>query len=224
MANGRVSLKRIGVDKTNSRIVGVTAASAFIVIFCIIASISLLGQLMYQNRVISAKRKAAAQLKLNIENTDKLVGSYNSFVGTPQNVLGGNPNGVGAKDGSNAKIVLDALPSTYDFPALASSLEKLMNDQGVQIKSLTGTDDAVAQTSSGTSNQPKPVPVPFEIVIAGNYDQVRNAVNAMERSIRPFQIQKMDISGDQSELSVDITGQTYYQAEKALNITMKVVK
>jgi len=224
MAGPHVSLKRIDVDKANSRIVAVTATSAFIVVFSVIASISLFSQLVYQNRIISVKKKAVAQLKENIQNTDDLVTQYKAFVATPQNVLGGNPLGTGPNDGSNAKIVLDALPSKYDFPALASSLEKMMNDKGVAIKSLNGTDDAIAQNSSQGSSNPQPVPVPFEITIGGDYDHVRNAVDAMERSIRPIVIQKIDISGDQNQLSADITAQTYYQAEKALNITMQVVK
>lgn len=223
MAQSHISLKRIGVTKTNGQIVGVTAGAAFIVVFCVVASISLFSQLMYQNKVISVKKKAVAQLEDNIGARDSLVTSYKAFVATPQNVLGGNPAGNGDHDGSNAKIVLDALPSSYDFPALTSSLEKLATSQGVTIKDITGTDDAVAQTTGG-DGAAQPIPVPFTMSVAGNYNAIQNTVVAMGRSIRPIQIQKLEITGDQNDFSVTVDAQTFYQPAKGLNIIKKTVQ
>jgi hypothetical protein len=224
MSRGQVSLKRVGVDKTNARIVAITGIAAFVVVFSIVASTSLIGQLSYQNRVIGKKRQADNQLESNLKARDSLVTSYKSFVSTPQNIIGGNPGGTGPKDGSNAKIVLDALPSKYDFPALASSLEKVMGDQGVAIKSLTGTDDSVAQAGNASSAEPAAVPVPFEISIEGPANNVRNALTALELSIRPFQVQKIEITGDQQKLDLTISAQTFYQPETALTITQETVK
>lgn len=224
MAQKQISLKRVGVDKANARIVTITAVASFIVVFCIVASVSLFSQLMYQNRVAGVKKKAVAQLKENLKARDDLVASYKSFVSTPQNILGGNPGGNGPKDGNNAKIVLDALPSAYDFPALTSSLEKILTQQGVKIKSMTGTDDAIAQSSNKSGAAPQVVDVPFEVTIEGNYNSVKNALMAMEHSIRPFQIEKTDITGNQAQLDLTISGKTYYQPEKNLSIKMEVVK
>ncbi len=223
MAQSQVSLKRIGVDKTNSRIVAVTGVSAFVVVFCIVASVSLFGTLLYQNKVIGVKQTAVKQLETNLKARDSLVTSYKAFVSTPQNIIGGSSTGSTGNDGNNAKIILDALPSKYDFPALATSLEKLATTQGVSIKSLGGTDDEVAQ-DTGAGKVSEPVAVPFELTVEGSYDSIKNLVNAMEKSIRPIQILKTEISGDQQQLSMTISAQTFYQPEKALNITKKVVK
>lgn len=223
MAQTQVSLKRIGVDKTNSRIVGITAAAAFVVVFCIIASISLFGTLLYQNKVIGVKKTAVTQLEANLKARDSLVTSYKAFVSTPQNIIGGSTTGSSSNDGNNAKIILDALPSKYDYPALANSLEKLATSQGVAIKSISGTDDEVAQdVSSAKSTQP--IAIPFDMTVSGSYDAIKNFVGAMERSIRPMQLQKTDISGSQEELTLTFTAQTFYQPEKTLGIKMKVVK
>lgn len=224
MAQGQISLKRIGVDKINSRMVTVTAGAAFLVVFFLVASYALFGQLMYQNKVIDTKKKAVSQLRANIKARDSLVVSYKAFVGSNQNLLGGVPEGSGPKDGGNAKIILDALPSKYDFPALASSLEKLLVDQRVSIKSITGIDDEViqgAQTSAGT---PVAVEIPFEVSVSGDYAAIQGVIKALDLSIRPFQVLSTQITGDQESLTLKFTAKTFYQPEKTLNIDMKVVK
>lgn len=217
MAQTGVSLKQIGIDKTNSRIFAITAVAGFLTVFCLVASFSLFHQLTYQNKVISVKKKAVTQLKANLDARDQLVTKYKQFVSFPQNVLGGDPNGSGPNDGSNAKIVLDALPSKYDFPALTASLEKMANDQHVKISSITGTDDEANQSQaadgSGTS------PVPFEISVEGDYASLKAMVAALDASIRPMQVQKLDIAGN--KLTID--AQTFYQPTKSLQIKSEVV-
>lgn len=224
MAKMQISTKRILIDKTNSRIVIYTSVAAFMVVFTLVASNTLIHQAMYQNRVISAKKVAVAQLKTDVQSTSNLVTAYKAFVSTPQNVLGGDPNGTGPKDGDNAKVVLDALPSKYDFPALATSLEKVLTSQNVQIQSITGTDQEVAQSGDESSSNPTPVPMPFQVSVQGNYQSIQNLVAAFNSSIRPFQIQTMLISGDESNMTLTMTAQTYYQPEKVFNVSKKVVR
>lgn len=224
MAQGQLSLKRIGVDKTNSRIVAITAGAAFLTVFFLVASVMLVQQLMYQNKVIGVKKQAVRQLQDNVRASKSLISSYNAFVSMPQNLLGGNPLGTGAQDGNNAKLILDALPSKYDFPGLTSSLEKVLTDQHVKIDSMTGTDDEVAQSANQTSDDPEPVAMPFEFSVSGDYQAIQNVISALDRSIRPIQIQTTEITGDQSDLTLKLTAQTFYQPEKSLSITKKVVK
>lgn len=227
MAKTASFTKRALISKANSTMVMATAIAAFIVVFCAVASKTLLSQASYQNRVISVKKKTLVTLKSNLKAVDTLKDSYRSFVGTPQNVLGGNPSGNGDLDGDNAKIVLDALPGRYDFPALATSLEKLINSQGLQIQSINGTDDEVNQAAKEASAIPVPTPIPFQVRVSGSYDGVKNFVNVLERSIRPIQITKVEISsslGSGGTAAATIDAQTFYQPEKALKIRTEVVK
>ncbi|MGH7241249.1 MAG: type 4a pilus biogenesis protein PilO, partial [Candidatus Saccharimonadales bacterium] len=139
--------------------------------------------------------------------------------------LDGDPNGVGQQDGNNAKIVLDALPSNYDFPALTTSLEQLVTGtNGLKINSITGTDDEVAQSANSTSSTPTAVPMPFTLTVEGSYQAIQDFTSKLEHSIRPFQVQTSTISGDQSDLTLNITAQTFYQPAKKLTIGSKVVK
>jgi len=216
--------KRSLISKANSTIVASTAIAAFVVVFTLFAAKSLTSQAAYQNRVISTKKKALTQLKSDLNARNSLVSSYQAFVGTSQNILGGNPTGTGDQDGDNAKIVLDALPSKYDFPALATSLEKIINQQGLSILGITGTDQELTQQSNQTSASPTPIAMPFQIQVSGSYQSIQNLVNAMEHSIRPFQIQTMELAGDQGSMTATISAQTYYQPEKSLQIKSEVVR
>ncbi len=221
---GAPSVKRTLIEKSNTTIVAATSIACFIVVFSAVAAVSLFGQFAYQNRVIGADRRALNQLKADLESTKSLVTSYNAFVSTPTNSIGGNPNGTGPQDGNNAKIILDALPSKYDYPALVTSLENILTGQAVQIQSITGTDDAASQAGNQTSPKPTPQAMPFQVVVTGNYAAIQNVVNAFERSIRPFQIQTMELAGDQSQLTLTINAQTYWQPAKNLDIKTEIVQ
>jgi len=152
------------------------------------------------------------------------VNSYQAFVGTSQNVLGGNPTGTGNQDGDNARLVLDALPSKYDFPALATTLEKIITSQNLQIQSIGGTDDEVLQQGNQSSDTPQPSAMPFQFEVSGQYSSLQSLVGIFEHSIRPFQVQTMEFSGDESNMTLSMSAQTFYQPEKNLNIKTEVVK
>lgn len=224
MAKAISSTKRALISKANSRIVVTTAIAAFVVMFSLVASKALLSQASYQNRVITKKKAALTQLKADLNARDSLVNSYQAFVGTSQNVLGGNPDGTGDQDGDNARLVLDALPSKYDFPALATTLDKLITSQNLQILSITGTDEEVAQANNQSSSTPQPIAMPFEFQVSGKYDSIKKLEDIFEHSIRPFQVQKIELSGNEGNMTATVTAQTFYQPEKNLNIKMEVVR
>src|SRR4051812_19016135 len=97
------SIKKALIDKANTRIVIYVSVAAFILVFSLVATKTLISQASYQNRVIGVKRTAVKQLKDDIAATDQLKTAYDAFNGTAQNVLGGNPDGISQQDGNNAK-------------------------------------------------------------------------------------------------------------------------
>ncbi len=225
MANAAPSMKRLMIDKANTRIVAYVSVAAFILVFSLVATKTLVSQAAYQNRIITAKRKAVTQLKNDISATNQLKTSYDAFVGTSQNAIGGNPTGSGPQDGNNAKIVLDALPSAYDFPGLTTSLDNLLSVQnGVSINSISGTDDEVAQSANQSSSSPQPEAMPFSVSVSGNYASMQNVISVFERSIRPIQVQTLQLTGSNNTLIMNVTAQTYYQPTKSLNINEKIVR
>jgi hypothetical protein len=224
MAGTVKSAKRLMINQANSRIVIYVGVAAFILIFSLVATKTLISQATYQNHVISKKRTAVNQLKTDIAATGQLKTAYDAFNSTPQNVLGGSPTGTGAQDGTNTKVILDALPSSYDFPGLTTSLESLLESQNVNIQSITGTDDEVAQSANQSSSTPLPVPIPFVVSVGGSYAGMQNVVSAFQRSIRPMQIQAITLTGSKDQLVMNVTAQTFYQPAKSLNINKVVVK
>lgn len=221
---GQFSTKRIAIDKAYATVVIAVAVAAFLVVFSIVASKALLDQRAYQSEVISKKEKALQTLKDNLAAADQLEKSYSEFNQSPTNVIGGNPKGDGSRDGENARIVLDALPSKYDFPGLTTSIDKLFRENGFAVTSIDGTDDEVTQAAAASSESPQPIEIPFSVVISSATDKGKNLLELFERSIRPMHIKKLSITGDDSslEFSVDVT--TYFQPEKNLDVKTELVK
>lgn len=220
----KISTKRLLIVKSNARTVLIISAAAFIAVSCLVSSKYVYGLNTYQAKVISAKQKAHDQLTKNLSAVTGLMKSYNTFVNTPQNAIGGNPDGSGDNDGDNAKIVLDALPSTYDFPALTSSLEKILGSVNAK-GTITGTDDQVNQQTNTATGDPKSVIIPFMISVSGvNYDTVQQLINKMQTSIRPMAIDNINLTGGATNMSMTINAHTYYQPGKNLTIKKEVVK
>lgn len=223
MARTTSFTKRSLIGKANSTMVLATSVAAFVLVFTLLAGKSLLGQMGYQNKVISEKKKALQQIESNIQAVDSLKNSYKDFVTEDPNVLGGNPDGDGPQDGDNAKVVLDALPSKYDFPALTTSLEFLITGQNLQIMGITGTDDEVVQQQQQVG-EPAAIAMPFQIQVNGAYSSVQSLVDVLLKSVRPFQIQSIELSGDETSMIATVAAQTFYQPGKSLSIKDEVVR
>ncbi len=224
MKKPNLSAKRIQIDKTNARLILTVAITVFIAIFCIVATRSLYNQLSYQSRVINAKEKTLKQLKDNNQKVAELNTSYQEFIGLPENAIGGNPKGQGDRDGENARIVLDALPSKYDFPALTTSIDKLLKTGGFTPETITGTDDELNQAASGNSSNPEVVEIPFSVSAEIGSDSGKRYLELYERSIRPIKVQKLGVAVRENNIAVDVTAKTYFLPEKKLGITEEVVR
>ncbi len=219
------SIKQIQVDRAKAVVVGATGVAVSVVIFSLIASRALLSQRAYQSRVITEQEKAVKQLRENVKTVNQIKTSYQQFAEQSTNLLGGKPDGQGDRDGDNARIILDALPSKYDFPAVATSLEKILSDRNFKILGLTGTDDEIAQSTNETSGKSaEPIEIPFNFSVLGTYDAIQGLTDVMQRSIRPITIQNISFSGNNSALNLDVSAATYYLPEKQLNFPTKEVK
>lgn len=231
MAGNKIGFntKRTMIDKANSRVVLSVAVAGFMVVFSFFACKALNSQRSYQSRVIQKKEKAVDQLTKNQQTVDKLKGTYQVFVGTSTNIIGGNPSGKGDKDGDNGKIILDALPSVYDYPALITSIEKLAKSQSIPLKSIDGQDDEIAQSGKDSKNK-QPIEMPFKMTVElKNYNTVKTFLDATQRSIKPIKIKKLELSGAGNgqggeTVNADIEAVTFYQKAKGLDITKEVVK
>lgn len=225
MAKIDISAKHVAIDKAQAQMVAVVAVAAFITVFCLIASKAVLSQNQYQARVTKAKEEAHQQLKKNITAFNGLVTSYKAFDSADPNVIGGTIGGGGDNDGPNSKLILDALPSSYDFPALTSSMEKILKDQQLKVGNITGTDDQLNQQNNTSSASPEAVSIPFSFTVNdANYASIQQLINKLDHSIRPIQVDSIDLTGGTSNMTITVNAHTYFQPAKSLQITKKVVK
>ncbi|MBA2278911.1 type 4a pilus biogenesis protein PilO [Candidatus Saccharibacteria bacterium] len=218
MATAKKQTKRASVDKDKTTIFVIVAIAALLVTGSLVVSKNLLSQGNYLSKVAGKKEVALKQLENNKQAASTLEQSYKDFANQDPNLIGGTVAGKGERDGDNAKLILDALPSKYDFPALTASIEKMLT--GYSIEEIEGVDDALSQQSAVPAGS---VEMPFSMDIITNYEGLRTLLEKLDRSIRPFQITKIDLSGTNAALQSKIEAKTYYQPEKGLQITNESV-
>jgi hypothetical protein len=223
--NIQLPTKRLKIDKANTVLVASIAVSAAVIVFTLVASKTLVSQYNYQNRVIGAKRAADTQLKTDVTAATSLINSYKNFVNTPTNVLGGSSTGSNTNDGNNAQIILDALPDKYDFPGLLSTFYNLLKSTGVTIATVSGSDEEISAEDTQSSSTATPQVMPIAFSVTGSYSQITTLINTLQSSIRPINIQKLQLAAaTQNELSVTVNVNTYYQPDISFSIGTEAVK
>lgn len=212
--------KRLQVEKNRSFTLAIVSIAAFVFVGSIMGSRSLYVELGYLSKVGDRKEEAVDQLEKNITAVATLQESYDTFKNQSPNLLGGSTDGTGDKDGDNAKLVLDALPDSYNFPALTSSVERLL--EGYQINSIAGSDDVLSQGSVNPSIGA--VEMPFNVDVKGSYADTRALLDKFRRSIRPISITKLELRGTDQDIQMTMSAKTYYQPQRGLEINDEVVE
>lgn len=220
----KTSVKHVQIDKSQSTMLMVIALAVFFCVFGLFATKALVSKGLYQRRALHAERNVAATLKSNYDNAQKLLTQYNVFAKQDPNVLGGSLNGSGKNDGDNPRIVLDALPSKYDIPALGSSIEKVLSARNVVFNSLNITDDPAGNNDQPQA-QPQSIAIPFSFEGTTNYRTSQQLLQDFESSIRPFDLNTLEIDGTDNTMKLTVGMTTYFEPAKSLDLTAtQVVK
>ena len=195
----------IKLDKSKTNSVTLLGIAVFVLVFGLFTIKTLFGFYAYQNIVISAQKASLSNIDQDQQVANNVETSYKAFVNQPNNIIGGSSTGTSSTSGNNAKIILDALPETYDFPALMSSMQALLTTPGITVQSLTGSDTSLTQIVS-----PQPVPIPISFSVQGSYANIQNLFSILNRSVSPIDILSVELSGTDTDLTASITAQTYY--------------
>lgn len=218
------SIKRMQINKAGLTVVASVGIATFLVVFVIVAGRALLIRSAYQARVIEKQEIALDTVNQNKIARDSLVEKYQDFIDQDPNIISGQLSGDGDRDGDNAKITLDSLPSKYDFPALASSIEKLVTLNGSTLLELSGQDDEVKQQDAETGPNAEPIEMPFELGVKTDYEGAQRLIDMFDKSIRPVHVDLLTISGGDNDLDVSISARTYYQPQSGMRYTREVVE
>jgi len=220
-----LSPKQIKINEANSTMFTVVAVATIISVFCLVSTKTLFSQLTHQRRVIAARSAANKQLNTNIDAANNLKTQFDVFNSSNPNIIGGiaDNNSTGPKDGDNARITLDALPSQYDFPALVTSLEKILDNRNIASPTVEGTDQ-LDQVDNNSTAQPKPFLIALKVGGISNYSNIQDLIKDLEKSIRPFDITSLELTGSQTKMQVTFNINTYYQQARSLDNGTKEVK
>lgn len=193
--------------KSNTVIVTVMVVCMLALVVCVVLGKALFDEISFKQHVLSEKRAANTVLAQNVENIPVLTENYQEM----QN------------DGLTSEQVLNALPVTDDFPALATNAERIAELSQVSLGSISvdsssgSSGDVVAD--SGTS---APVPVPVQISVRGSYANIVRFLGNLERSARPIVIEELTASGTNQTLTVEVDATTYYQAPTTAEVKTEV--
>ena len=221
----KASNKRASISKAGTTMAIVLSLTSFIIILGIYSAHQLLSKISYQNRVIVADKRADSVLQHDVVSANSLINSYTKFVNQTPNIIGGNPsiNG-GGNNGNNATIILDALPSSYDFPALVTSINSLLASENLSVTSIGGTDN-IANIDESPTTDPQPIQIPFSFTVSNaNYSTIQDLFKKMELSIRPLSIDSINITGSDTSLTVSVNAHTYFQQPKKFTIGQETIQ
>lgn len=201
--------KKALIKKAGSQVFIAVIVGSIIVSFSIIFIKFLWDIKSHNDHVWSEKDKAKRTLEKNVKNLDELKSSYL--------LLDNNEN-------VNARTILDALPSKYDYPALATSVENLVTKGSapVVLTGFTGTDQQLEVEQKSSS--PKPVEMSFKVTVKGTYGNIESFVGRLQKSIRPMKVVNLTLSGNNDDMEADFNIVTYYQPAQDLTIETKVVE
>jgi len=192
----------------NNLIIVLVLVTLLVVGITALVSKSLGGSIARDTKVVSAKAKAEKQLKENLVNAPKLVDAYQAM-------------------GAQGVVLSDALPTTSDLPSLLVAYENIASQSGLTLKSI-GVDTVTASTlpASAEAGSFVPTPKPYNFIFAfdGSYAGLGKLLAAMELNARPTRVTNVTLQGTGSELSGNVSVETYLQDKAELPIGTETIK
>lgn len=213
MAGNKVegtSAKHVQINKASTQTFIVVAVAAVVVSMSLVLLNILWGNAKFNSKVHGRQEQARDQLIDNIAAVGPLQESFERLeIGA--DLIQGQP-----EDKKNSEVILDALPSRFDFPELAVSIDNLARQSSVTLTSFRGTD--LGESALTSSPSPFPEQIPFIMDIEGSYQDITVFLSNLENSIRPIKVQSIEMSGIDSKLSISVTAETSYQPAFDLTI------
>lgn len=216
--------KRQQIDHSSRAMFAWVAGASVIVAFALVASIFIMQQIIFNEKVLLAKNETASKLSQNVQTAKELNKAVNRLRGDR---LLGQIQGVNEKS-NNLDKVFAALPYDNDEIAVGSSLETTLLT-GLNVESLSvgqqavgGTESVVAPVGDGATNAQ---PITFGFKVTGNEDQLKELFTKLNRSIRPMQINTLQLeAAGAGRLTATISASTYYQSPTQFELTKRTIK
>lgn len=220
--------KRTQIMKANRTMFLWVAAVSVVFGVALVGIIFIVQMLLFNERVLEEKSKTIATLKVNNENIIELESQIR--------VLDTNQSLISLKarsDDQAIQVILDALPSEANSPALGSSLQEklLANIPGLELNSikidpvvgveyLQDTDSMIsADPITDTQNN-----ITFNFSVTGDEIALKKALQNLENSIRTINVVSVMIESQEDKRVMTVNGQAFYEPVRIVELTDKVVK
>lgn len=221
--------KRTQITKANRTMFLWIAAASALVGAAVVVSIFLAQKLIYNEKVLSVKQETVSTLNANNEIIPTLADEIRVLdTNSALSAAKANPND------QAIQVILDALPSEANSLALGASLQnKLLSSvQGLTIESLqvdsvvgveTLTGDAVTEEVAAEGVETTNV-ITFQFMVSGNEQQLKEALQNLERSIRTIKVTSVKIEIQAKGPIMTVQAQAYYEPAKTIELTKETVK
>lgn len=194
------------------------AIAATALSFCAATGQYLFARWQHNNKVLSAKQTAADTLANNITSAQELIKEVDALV-ADDSLLAVKTNPADPA----TKSVLDALPTTFDPAALATSLQQVvLSRSSVSIENISVPQEL--DVVSGEPLESVPQEMPFSFIVSGNYDNIKQALIDLERTIRPMKITNVNLTGSDNNLRATVEAITYYQPAKQVTVDREAIQ
>lgn len=212
--------KREQIKNANQAMFLWVVVASVVVAICLVLGQFMVRQMLYNNEVIAAKNKAYDTLVDNKEAFEGLKNEVNKL--TSSNTL--TALRVDEKD-TALQVVIDALPTSDDRAALATSLQQVVLAQsGVTIESINVIDAGLASVTlddEESAGDAEVGEIPFTVVLLGDYNRISQALKDMERTIRPISLESVEIEGGGTQLRATVNATTYFLPAKTIEYKME---
>ena len=221
--------KRQQISRANQMMFLWIAGVSVVIGFSLVLMVFLVQRIWFGEKVIAEKNKTVATLEKNLAVVPQLKDNIR-VLNTNENLKTTRLNDTDPA----LQSVLDALPADANSTAMASSLQtKLLSGvPGVQIESLkvepvSGIETNTNATVTGDNSDPGSGTIGFSFAVStttGNQDGLRQILQHIEKSIRPFLITNLTIESQGSRIVMTVTGKGFYEPAQSVQLTDKVVR
>jgi hypothetical protein len=196
------------------------AIAAVALSFCVATGQYLFTKWDFNNKILGKKYTTSQTLANNITNAQKLKQEVDNLTAN-QDLASIKTN----PEDPNTKSVLDALPTTFDPAALATSLQQVvLSRSGVSIDNITVPPDIDTSASGQAPAAKGPQEMRFTFTVIGNYDKIKTLMIDLNRTVRPMKLMNLALSGDDQNLRAAFDMVTYYQPAKTVTLGQEEVR
>lgn len=221
--------KRQQIAQANKTMFVWVAIASALVGVAAVAAIFLTQRLLFNEKVLAEKELTITTLRSNNKIADELKKKIR-VLDTNQALIDSRAK----PEDTPLQSVLDALPAKANSLALGSSIQSKifagvpgLTVETIQVDPVVGEEyENVSESAVSTFTEDETVQnaVYFRFSILGDANALKEVLVRMEKSIRLFDVDKVAVESQTSNLMMTVEGKAFYEPAKTIELKDKTVK